>query len=150
MSHIVLKSDVQGLEAHFQNHRTTQFTKMLHMTDIDSRYRAGRKSASSGDSALTPEPRPESFILDDLPLPVPGGYGSNATGRCKEVRGEKFLGKQVRGDKGEEGIPLPVPRGCGKKANGRRRKKVRDNVSGKQVRREKVEQKEESCLKVVH
>ena len=120
------------------------------MTDIDSRYRAGRKSASSGDSALTPEPRPESFILDDLPLPVPGGYGSNATGRCKEVRGEKFLGKQVRGDKGEEGIPLPVPRGCGKKANGRRRKKVRDNVSGKQVRREKVEKKEEPCLRVVH
>ena len=73
------------------------------MTDIDSRYRAGRKSASSGDSALTPEPRPESFILDDLPLPVPGGYGSNATGRCKEVRGEKFLGKQVRGDKGGGG-----------------------------------------------
>ena len=118
MSHIVLKSDVQGLGAHFQNHRTTQFTKMLHMTDIDSRYRAGRKSASSGDSALTPEPRPESFILDDLPLPVPGGTGSNATGRCKEVRGEKFLGKQVRGDKGGRAFHYPCPGGVGKKLMG--------------------------------
>ena len=93
----MLKSAVPGLGAHFQNHGTTHLNQMITMQDTNSRYSVGRKSPSSGDSALTPLPRAESFSLDDLPLPVPGGYGSRATGvKCYDVRGERVKGKQVK------------------------------------------------------
>ena len=119
------------------------------MQDTNSRYRAGRKSPSSGDSALTPLPRAESFSLDDLPLPVPGGCGSRATGvRCYDVRGEGVKGKQVSREQGED-LPLPVPGGCGRKVTGRICKKVRRG-KGKKVRREKVEKKIVPYLKVMH
>ena len=122
---------------------------MITMQDTNSRYRAGRKSPSSGDSALTPLPRAESFSLDDLPLPVPGGCGSRATGvRCYDVRGERVKGKQVGREQGED-LPLPVPGGCGRKVTGRICKKVRRG-KGKKVRREKVEKKIVPCLKVMH
>ena len=48
---------------------------------------------------------------EDLPLPVPRGCGSRATGvRCNDVRGERVQGKQVGREQGED-LPLPVPGG---------------------------------------
>ena len=70
------------------------------MQDNVNSLRVDWKS-TSGDSALTPEPRQDSpNQLEDLPLPVPGGCGSKATReRCKKVRAEKIKGKKVSREK---------------------------------------------------
>ena len=90
-----------------------RISHMITMQDNDNSLRVDWKS-TSGDSALTPEPRQDSpNQLEDLPLPVPGGCGSKATReRCKKVRAEKMKGKKVSREKvKKKGYALEC-RGC--------------------------------------
>ena len=75
------------------------------MQDHDNRLsdRVSAGKFSSGDAALTPTRRDSDKLLENLPLPVPGGCGSKATGRrSKKVRRDKGKGKKVSREKVEK------------------------------------------------
>ena len=72
-----------------------------HVNRLSDRVGAGK--FSSGDAALTPTRRDSDKLLENLPLPVPGGCGSIATGRrSKKVRRDKGKGKKVSREKVEK------------------------------------------------